>query len=293
MVEITAQMVKELRDKTNVGMMDCKTALVEAEGDMEKSIEILRKKGMAVAAKRSGKETKEGTIASHVSSDMRTGVLVEVNSETDFVARNEMFRAFVTDVAEHIVTSGPKDVEELLSQKFVKNSSLTVQDALTDIMGKIGENIKVRRFERIASDDKGAVSDYIHMGGKIGVLVKIGFEKPETSGSQEIKELMKNLCMQIAAASPAYIREGDIPSAVLEKEKEIQKAQIKGKPENIVDKIVEGKMKKYYSEVCLIHQPYVKEQKISVKDYVASVSKSVNDQIDVKCFVRFMLGEDV
>ena len=291
MVEITAKMVKELRDKTNVGMMDCKAALIEANGDMEKSIEILRKKGLAVAAKRSGKETKEGVIAALVSPDARVGALVEVNSETDFVARNEIFRTFVANIVEHIMLKKPKNVEELLSQKFVKNDSLTVQEALTELMGKIGENIKIRRLEVLCSDEKGAIADYIHMGGKIGVLIKVGFGNEATGNLSEVREFMKNLCMQIAASSPLFIRESDIPAQVLEKEKEIQKAQIKGKPDNIVDKIVEGKMKKYYSEVCLIHQPYVKEQKMSVKDYISSVSKAVNDNIDVVCFIRFMLGE--
>ena len=293
MVEITAQMVKQLRDKTNVGMMDCKTALIEAEGDMEKSVDILRKKGKAIAAKRSGKATNEGLIASKISSDNKSGVLVEVNSETDFVARNEIFRFFVKDIAEHLELNNPGDTSELFSQKFTKNPSITVQDALSEVIAKIGENIQIRRFEKLTADEKGAISEYIHMGGKIGVLIKISLEKPESGAKGEVQELMKDLCMQVAASSPTYIQETDIPSSVLEKEKEIQKAQIKGKPEHIIDKIVEGKMKKFYSEVCLIHQPYVKEPKMAIKDYVADISKKVGDNIQISCFVRFVLGEEV
>jgi elongation factor Ts len=293
MVEITSQMVKELRDKTNVGMMDCKQALVEADGDREKAIEILRKKGKAVAAKRSGRATNEGVILSRVSADARVGVLVEVNSETDFVARNDIFRSFVASIAEHIDVKAPKDLQDMLGQTFAKDPKITVQDALTDIIGKIGENIQIRRMERLSADDNGGVSDYIHMGGKIGVLVKVSFGKPSTRDSADAKDMMKNLCMQIAASSPLYISEKDIPAEVLGKEKEIQSAQITGKPANIVEKIVEGKMQKYYAEVCLLHQPYVKEQKMTVKDYIADVSKKAGDTIAVSCFVRFVLGEEV
>ncbi|MCK5708331.1 MAG: elongation factor Ts [Candidatus Aureabacteria bacterium] len=292
MAEITASLVKELRDKTNVGMMDCKTALVESEGEMEKAIEILRKKGKAVAAKRSGRDTKEGLISSKISSDSKTGVLVEVNSETDFVARNEMFQEFVNDLAVHVEKNKTKNVEELLTQNFSKNTSQTVQDALTEITGKIGENLRIRRLECLTSDDKGSVESYIHMGGRIGVLVKVSCGKAESADNDEVKEMKKNLCMQIAASSPMYIREEDIPDDLLEKEKEIHKAQIKGKPEHIMDKIVDGKIKKYFSEVCLIHQPYIKEPKMKVLDYVAEIAKKVDDTIDVSCFVRFVLGEE-
>ena len=291
MVEITATLVKQLRDKTNVGMMDCKSALIEAEGDTDKAVDILRKKGKAVAAKRSGKATNEGLITAKISADGKIGALVEVNSETDFVARNEMFQKFGSDLADHIEANAVKNTEELLTQKFSADPSKSVQDALTEITGKIGESIKIRRIERLTADEKGAISAYIHMGGKIGVLVRIAFEKAETGSKEEVLDMLKNLCMQVAAASPTYIREADIPSDILEKEREIQKAQVSGKPENIIDKIVDGKMKKYYSEICLIHQPYVKEQKMSIKDYIAEVSKSVNDSIDIACFVCFVLGE--
>ena len=236
MVEITAQMVKQLRDKTNVGMMDCKAALTEASGDMEKSIELLRKKGMAVAAKRSGKAANQGLIASRVSIDGKIGVLVEVNAETDFVARNEIFQAFVNDVAAQIETGKPKTVDELLAQKSSSNSTITVQDTLSDIIAKITENIKIRRMERIEADEKGTISDYIHMGGKIGVLLKVAFDNPETASMPEVKEMLRDLCMQVAASSPEYIQESDISADIIEKEKEIHKAQIKNKPEHIIDK---------------------------------------------------------
>ena len=290
-MEITAKMVKELRDKTNAGMMDCKKALIESNGDMEKAVEILRKKGKAVASKRAGKETKEGIIVSKVSDDGKIGVLVEVNSETDFVAKNDMFKKFANEIAEHILAKSPSDIDELLSQKFLSDESITVNDALMDIVGKIGENIKIKRMERLSASEKEFIVDYSHLGGKLCVLVKAGFENDDTPSKQEFKEMLKNIAMQVAAMSPIFIKESDIPQETLEKEREIQKAQIKNKPEHVIDKIVEGKMKKYYSDVCLLHQPYVKEQKMTVKQYVEDVSKKLGDNLEIKCFVRFMVGE--
>ncbi len=293
MVEISAKLVKELRDKTNAGMMDCKKALIESGGDMEKAVEILRKKGKAVASKRAGKETKEGIIASKVSEDGKAGVMVEVNSETDFVAKNELFRNFAEEIALQILEKAPSNLDELLSQKFIKNESITVNDALMDIIGKIGENIKIKRFERLSAEGNEFIVDYVHLGGKLCVLLKAGFNNEETAKKDEFKEMMKNISMQIAAMSPIFITEKDIPEETLAKEREIQKAQIKNKPEHVIDKIVEGKMKKYYSEVCLLHQPYVKEQKITVKQYIDDVSKKVGDTIEIKCFVRFVVGEEI
>jgi elongation factor Ts len=293
MAEITAELVKKLRDKTNVGMMDCKIALSEADGDMEKAVEILRKKGKDVAAKKSGRATNQGLIASRVSADSRIGVLVEINCETDFVARNEIFQAFVADVAAQIEKGDPKDLDQLMTQKFYKEPSRTMNDFLTDQIAKIGENMKIKRFIRFKAEKNGSIMDYIHMGGKIGVLVMISCSQEKSLATPDVKDLLKNISMQIAASAPTYVRETDIPASLLEKEKEIQKAQIKGKPDNIVEKIVEGKLKKFYADVCLLHQPYVKEPKMTVADYVSEVSKKTGDKIAVEGFARFVLGEEI
>ena len=275
---ITAQQVKSLREKTGAGMMDCKKVLTETNGDMDKAIELLRERGIAKAAKKSDRVAAEGIVAACVSDDKKIGAVVEVNAETDFVAKNDEFKSFVSDVVKQIVEKNPKDVEELLSQKSITENDKTVSEVLTNKIATIGENISIRRFKRFESD--GMVESYIHGDGKIGVLVNM--KNPDS-------ELGKDICMQIAAAKPEYLDENNVPKEVVEKETEIMKAQVinEGKPENIADKIVQGKLKKFYSEVCLLDQEFVKDSDIKVRKLLE------NKNNDVTEFVRFEKGEGI
>ena len=275
---ITAQQVKKKKKKTGAGMMDCKKVLTETNGDMDKAIELLRERGIAKAAKKSDRVAAEGIVAACVSDDKKIGAVVEVNAETDFVAKNDEFKSFVSDVVKQIVEKNPKDVEELLSQKSITENDKTVSEVLTNKIATIGENISIRRFKRFESD--GMVESYIHGDGKIGVLVNM--KNPDS-------ELGKDICMQIAAAKPEYLDEANVPKEVVDKETEIMKAQVinEGKPENIADKIVQGKLKKFYSEVCLLDQEFVKDSDIKVRKLLE------NKNNDVTEFVRFEKGEGI
>ena len=276
---ITASLVKELREKTGAGMMDCKKVLTETDGNMEKAIELLRERGIAKAAKKSGRVAAEGLVNAFVSNDNKFGAVVEVNSETDFVAKNDEFKEFVSDIAEQVAKEKPTTVEELLNQKFIKNEAKTVSEVLTDKIAKIGENISIRRFERFESETN-LVEKYIHGEGKIGVLVEI------ENGNLE---LAKDVCMQIAAAKPEFINREDVPAERLEKEMEILKVQAmnEGKPEAIAEKIVQGRVGKFYSEICLVDQEFVKNPDMKVKDLLASSNAKVIN------FARFEKGEGI
>ena len=275
---ITASQVKDLREKTGAGMMDCKKVLTETDGDMEKAIELLRERGIAKAAKKSDRVAAEGIVAAYVSEDGKIGAVVEVNSETDFVAKNEEFKTFVEDVAEQIAKENPADVEELLAQTSIKDSSKTVKEVLTDKIAKIGENMTIRRFERFESN--GLVEKYIHGDGKIGVLVDI------ENGDAE---LAKDICMQIAAAKPEFLDREAVPQERLDKEMEILKAQAmnEGKPEAIAEKIVQGRVGKFYSEICLVEQEFVKNPDLKVKELLSSKNAKINR------FARFEKGEGI
>ena len=275
---ITASQVKDLREKTGAGMMDCKKVLTETDGDMEKAIELLRERGIAKAAKKSDRVAAEGIVAAYVSEDGKVGSVVEVNSETDFVAKNDEFKTFVADVAEQIAKENPANVEDLLSQKSIKDSSKTINEVLTDKIAKIGENMTIRRFQRF--ETTGLVEKYIHGDGKIGVLVEV-----ENADS----ELAKDICMQIAAAKPEFLDKESVPAERLEKEMEILKAQAmnEGKPESIAEKIVQGRVGKFYSEICLVEQEFVKNPDIKIKDLLNSKGAKV-----VK-FARFEKGEGI
>ena len=275
---ITASQVKDLREKTGAGMMDCKKVLTETDGDMEKAIELLRERGIAKAAKKSDRIAAEGIVAAYVSEDGKVGAVVEVNSETDFVAKNEEFKTFVEDVAEQIAKENPADVEELLEQTSIKDSNKTVKEVLTDKIAKIGENMTIRRFERFESN--GLVEKYIHGDGKIGVLVDI------ENGDAE---LAKDICMQIAAAKPEFLDIEAVPQERLDKEMEILKAQAmnEGKPEAIAEKIVQGRVGKFYSEICLVEQEFVKNPDLKVKELLSSKNAKINR------FARFEKGEGI
>ena len=251
---ITAELVKQLREKTGAGMMDCKKVLTETDGDMEKAAELLRERGIAKAAKKSSRIAAEGLVATYVSEDKKVGSAVEVNAETDFVAKNDEFRTFVADIAKQVAQKNPKDVEELLSQKYL-NTESTVQEVLTNKIATIGENMSIRRFVRFESE--GLVESYVHGDGKIAVLVN--FEK----GNQE---LAKDVCMQIAAAKPEYLSRENVPADKVEKEMEILKVQAmnEGKPAEIAEKMVQGRIGKFYGEICLLEQEFVKDPSVKV-----------------------------
>ena len=277
----TAKDVKELREMTGCGMMDCKKALTETDGDKDKAVEYLREKGLATAAKKSGRIAAEGIVKAYV--DGNVGVLVEVNSETDFVAKNDEFQQFVSDVAKTIAEQNPADVEAL---KELKCGESTIGEMLTEKIAKIGENMNIRRFARI--ETTGAVVDYIHAAGKIGVLVEADAENNDTT-----KESLRNVAMQVAALSPKYLSSDDIPEEYKEHEKKILIEQLKNdpknasKPENIIEKMITGRLAKEFKEVCLLEQEYVKAEN---KENVAKYVKSVGD-ITIKQFVRFETGE--
>ena len=275
---ITASQVKDLREKTGAGMMDCKKVLTETDGDMEKAIELLRERGIAKAAKKSDRVAAEVLVTAYVTEDGKVGAVAEINAETDFVAKNDEFRTFAADVAKQVALKNPKDVEELLSQKFIEDESKTVSEVLTNKIATIGENMSIRRFERF--ETTGLVEKYIHGDGKIGVLVEI-----ENGDS----ELAKDVCMQIAAAKPEYLDREAVPAERLDKEMEILKAQAmnEGKPEAIAEKIVQGRVGKFYSEICLVEQEFVKNPDIKVKDLLASKNAKI-----VR-FARFEKGEGI
>ena len=286
-MSFTAKDVKELREKTGCGMMDCKKALTSSNGDMEKAIDFLREKGLAAAAKKSSRIAAEGLAMAYTNEDSSVGVAIEVNSETDFVAKNADFQAFVKLCAETVMKQKPASVEELLAAKT--EDGQTIEAALQEKILVIGENIKVRRFERL----EGVVASYVHAGGKIGVLVKFDVADKSVVSGEAFKTFAKDIAMQVAAASPAYLKREQVPDEVLEHEKKILKEQIVqgGAPEKVADKILEGKIGKYYKEVCLIDQPFVKDGHMSVADYVKNVSKELGTEIKIEAFVRFEKGQ--
>ena len=273
---ITAALVKELREKTGAGMMDCKKVLTETDGDLERATELLRERGITKAAKKSGRIAAEGLVEAYISEDGKVGAVVEVNSETDFVAKNEEFKEFVMDVAKQVVKNNPATVEELLAQPSITVEGKTVNEVLIDKIATIGENMSIRRFARFESN--GLVEKYIHGNGKIAVLINI-----ENGNS----ELAKDICMQIAAARPEFVSREEVPTDRLEKEKEILKAQTmnEGKPEAIAEKIVMGRINKFYEEVCLVDQEFV-------KDPSKKVSQVLNGATVVE-FARFEKGEGI
>ncbi len=275
---ITASLVKELREKTGAGMMDCKKVLTETDGDMEKAIELLRERGIAKAAKKSGRVAAEGLVEAYVSEDGKVGAVVEVNSETDFVAKNEEFKNFVLNVAKQVVEKNPATVEELLAQDSIEVPGKTVNEVLVDKIATIGENMNIRRFTRFESE--GLVEKYIHGDGKIAVLVNM------KSGD---KEVAKDICMQIAAARPEYLNEASVPEDRLNKEKEILKAQTmnEGKPEAIAEKIVQGRIRKFFEEVCLVDQAFVKNPDMKISQLLKEKNAEVAE------FARFEKGEGI
>ncbi len=293
-MEIKAAMVKELREMTGAGVMACKNALVETDGDMDKAIELLREKGQATAVKKAGRIAAEGIVYAVVKED-KTAAIVEVNSETDFVAKNDKFRSFVADVAEQVLTSDAKNVEELSEEKWIKDASKTVKEELVSQIAVIGENMNIRRFAKINTD--GVVVPYIHGGGRIGVVVEAATDVI----NDQVKEALKNIAMQIAALNAKYVSRDEVSEEFIAHEKEILLAQIKNdpqeanKPEKVIEGMVNGRINKEMKEICLLDQVYVKAEdgKQSVAKYLEQVSKEVGGTVSIKQFVRFETGEGI
>lgn len=285
----TAKDVQALREKTGCGMMDCKKALVESDGDMDKAVDFLREKGLAAVAKKSSRIAAEGAVLTYTDEAANVSVVVEVNSETDFVAQNDTFKEFVLEVAKTVAAANPADVDALMDVAVADGQ--TVSDALKDKIYTIGENIKIRRFERY----EGTVASYTHGGGRIGVLVK--YDAGDIAANAAMKEAVRDVAMQIAAINPAYLDEASVPAEDFEKEKAIRIAQMKedpkmaNKPEAVLAKIVEGKMGKFYKENCLLDQDFVKDGGYTVSKYLDNVAKELGGTIKIISFVRFEKGE--
>ena len=276
-MEISAALVKELRDETNVGMMECKKALIEAGGDKEKAVKILRERGLAIAGKKASRLAKEGVVAAEIVGGGKTGVMIEVNCETDFVARNESFKDLI---------------QQLLGIAKGITGSLadTAKDLVISKIASIGENIIVRRNVRYDVQGEGIVASYIHLGGKVGVLVEVGCGKAESAATPAFREMVKDITLHIAACNPHYLTRKDVPETVLAAEKDIYAKQVQGKPANIVEKIVVGKLEKYFSQVCLVEQGFVKDPEQTVTELLAAKGKELGDQFAIRRFTRFQVG---
>jgi elongation factor Ts len=287
---ITASLVKELREKTGVAMMECKSALKETEGDIDAAIKILRERGEAKAEKKASRDANEGIIVAALAESGKSGVLVEINCETDFVAKNENFQAFVGEVAATVLAG---DVSELEAAKALPKGDETLEGFIKTKVLEMGENLQFRRFDRLTLSGEGAVASYIHLGGKVGVLIEVSAEKAETASSDAFKDLVKDLTLHIAATSPAGLKREDISAELVESEKDIFRKQMEGagKPADILEKIIDGKLGKFYSERCLLEQGFVKDPDTSIKSLLEAKGKELGDTITVNSFLRFGLGE--
>lgn len=280
--KVTPEMVKELRERTGVGMGKCKEALDQAQGDMEKAIDILRKAGMASAVKKEGRETKEGVIG--YAEGKEAIALVEVNSETDFVAQNDKFKQFVHDIALEAAETKPTSLEAFLSQKYRKDPTITIDQYRALVIQSLGENIQIKRLQVFPKSSQISVGIYSHMGGKIVTMV-------ELDGGAGQEALARDIAMHVAAESPDYLRPDDVPANVREREAEIARGQVTGKPANIIEKIVEGKLKAFYDQVCLLGQKFVKDNTISVADLVTKEGKRLGKALAIRRFARWKVGE--
>ncbi len=289
MAEVTAQLVKTLRERTGAGMMECRNALVEANANLDDAEVVLRKRGAAAAAKKSTRSAKQGLIVIDIAANGLSAVVIEVNCESDFVARTDDFQAFAADLAAHVANSPASTVDAIMAEAFSKDPGQTVNDLVKSKIAKLGENIVLARFERI-SVASGAISSYIHPGSQLAVAVAL---TSPAGASEELVALGKDLAMQIAAADPKYIRRDQVDPAHLAKEADIarDRAKNEGKPEKILDKIVEGRLSKFYEEVCLVEQPFIKDNGVTVTELIAQKSKSTGGSIEVAQFIRFKVGE--
>lgn len=274
--------IKELRERTGAGVLDCKKALTKKEGDLEKAVEYLREKGIADAAKKAGRVAAQGKVNVLTKDDKKNGLICEVNCETDFVAKNDSFKQLVDKLSDHLMATDKNEVEQVLSEAWYEDENKDVNTVIKEAIANIGENINLRRFKKINTE--GFLQEYIHLGGKIGVLVDVDGELNE-----ENQKVAKNVAMHIAASSPDFLSREDVDNDTIAKEKKIYKEQMlnEGKPEHIIDQIVNGKIDKYYTQICLLEQPYVKDTDISVKDYLG------DKEIEINKYVRYEIGEGI
>ena len=288
---VTAAMVKELREMTGAGMMDCKKALTATEGDMDAAVEFLRKNGQAKAEKKAGRIAAEGLCRVAVK-DEGTAAVVEVNSETDFVAKNEKFQNFVAAVAEQAVNSDNTELEAFLDEAWHEEPSKTVKEVLVEQIAVIGENLKIRRFQKVTAP---LVVSYTHGGGRIGVLVEVNCETDFVAKTDAFKELVKDIAMHIAATNPSYLKREEVPTAELEHEQAVlaEQARNEGKPEKIIEKMVAGRIEKYYKEVCLMEQPFVKDPDKTISDLITESIAKIGENISIRRFTRYQLGEGI
>jgi elongation factor Ts len=280
MAEINAQLIMKLRQMTNAGMMDCKRALMETSGDLDAAVDLLRKKGMATAAKKAAREAREGAIAQFILPDSRAGVLVEVNCETDFVAKNEMFRTFADQVAKTLAEDPAADLEAMR----------------TDAIARLRENIQIARHERLEVQDNGLVAAYIHTGAKVGVLVEVGAGKAETAANEQFRQVVKDITLQIAAGSPVAVTREELDPAIIDREKEVYANSdvVRNKPPQAVESIINGKLEKFLQGICLVDQGFVKRNsEVSVREHLAEVAREIGDEITIRRFVRFQVGEAI
>lgn len=282
MKEITADMIRELRERTGVGMAKCKEALVLSEGDLEKAIDVLRKAGMAAGVKKEGRETKEGLILTGEDKDLL--VMLEANVETDFVAQNDRFKHFVHDCVKQALETKPKSLEEFSEQSYYKDKSITIDQYRNLVIQALGENIQLRRMELIHKHPNSSYGIYSHMGGKLVVIVEI-------EGATDQEGVAKEIAMHVAAESPEYLKSEEIPAHILAREEEIARSQVQGKPENIIEKIVTGKLKAYADQVCLINQKYVKDSSVTVQQFLENCAKKLGKPLAIRCFWRWKVGQ--
>jgi elongation factor Ts len=282
MKEITSEMIKELRERSGVGMGKCKEALVLAEGDMEKAIDILRKSGLAAAVKKEGRETKEGMI--QTAEDHSALVIAEANAETDFVAKNDRFKHFLYDCVKQALETKPKSLADFIQQPYFKDKSITIDQYRNLVIQALGENIQLKRLEIIPKHPNSSYGIYSHMGGKLVVVV-------EMEGASDQEGIAKEIAMHVAAENPDYLKPEEVPAHVLAREEEIARSQVKDKPANIVDKIVVGKLKAFTDQVCLIHQKYVKDNSVTIQQFIDVCSKKIGKNLSIRCFWRWKVGQ--
>ena len=286
---ITAAQVKELRERTNVAMMECKKALTETDGDMEAAIKILRERSGLKAAKKADRAAKEGLVSAQLSADGKSGILLELNCETDFVAKNDNFGDFLSSVATAVAGSDAKDLE---AAQTVSMGEMSVSEAVKAKVIELGENLQFSRFDRFDVEGAGAIASYIHMGGKVGVLLEVGCEKEDTPSQEAFKDLVKDITLHIAAAAPSGLNRSDIPAELVDAEKDVFRKQMEnsGKPAEIIDKIIEGKLGKFYSEQCLVDQGFVKDPDTTISTLVEAKGKELGDTLTINRFTRFAVG---
>lgn len=291
---ITADMVKKLRDQTGTGMMDCKRALTETNGDYEKAVTLLREKGIAVAAKRETKAACEGLIGSYIRDDANAGALLELNCETTFVAKTDEFGGLAKALATQAAKEPRACLDCLLEAPYISNPAQTIREAVQEVMGKLGEKMTVARFVRFAVEGAaGTIGSYVHMGDQIGVLVEVNTASEAAAQSEDARNLAKDVAMHIAWTNPDYMKREDIAEDVLAKERDIHKqwAIKEGKPEKVIDRIVEGRMKDFYSRSCLLEQAFIKDEELRIQDLISNAAKKIGESVSIARFVRYRVGE--